>query len=340
MRQYSVYPQYGSYRHMPMMPVYNSNVKIDAYDPNESFKLFYERFESMLLLNGVFSHLKLSMLKLHLKERVANDVQTQREIKNDHKRLVDYLKRNYTGEESIAAACQKLLSLKINRSVDIINVGNEKSRLVDVIYVEESHEDKLRRKRRHLAELLPVGIVRSLIKHDRPLFEPFDHTILVAKDYWDDMNAGSKMVKNDKGRNERTGKFQGTSNFCSKKGHKEIDCRDKKKRERSSLKEINFINKDDKHSDVKKTNATDMMKGEINLVKPNNNKLPIIQVKINNGESIKMLVDTGSEITILPMKFKNDNCYVNDDDVMYVKTLNDNGAIKSYKTKKEMEFKV
>uniref|UniRef100_A0A0N5BS73 Mab-21 domain-containing protein n=1 Tax=Strongyloides papillosus TaxID=174720 RepID=A0A0N5BS73_STREA len=108
MRQYPVYPQYGSYRHMPMMPVYNSNVKIDAYDPKESFTLFYERFESMLLLNKVPSHLKLPMLKLHLKGRVANDVQTQREIKNDYKRLVDYLKRNYTCEESIAAARHKL----------------------------------------------------------------------------------------------------------------------------------------------------------------------------------------------------------------------------------------
>uniref|UniRef100_A0A0N5BED9 Helitron_like_N domain-containing protein n=1 Tax=Strongyloides papillosus TaxID=174720 RepID=A0A0N5BED9_STREA len=210
MRQYPVYPQYGSYRHMPMMPVYNSNVKIDAYDPKESFTLFYERFESMLLLNGVPSHLKLPMLKLHLKGRVANDVQTQREIKNDYKRLVDYLKRNYTGEESIAAARHKLSSLKINRGVDLINVGNEISRLIDVIYVEESHEDRLRRKRRHFAELLPVGIIRSLIKDNRPLCEPFDHTIFVAKDYWDDMNAGSKMVKDDKGRNERTGKFQGT----------------------------------------------------------------------------------------------------------------------------------
>uniref|UniRef100_A0A0K0FGW4 Uncharacterized protein n=1 Tax=Strongyloides venezuelensis TaxID=75913 RepID=A0A0K0FGW4_STRVS len=117
------------------------------------------------------------------KLKIANDVQTQREIKNDYMRLVDYLKCNYTGEESIAAARHKLSSLRISRSVDLINVGNEIARLIDMIYVEEFHKDRLRRKKQRLAELLPVEIIRSLIKHDRPLCEPFDHTILVAKNY-------------------------------------------------------------------------------------------------------------------------------------------------------------
>uniref|UniRef100_A0A0K0FNQ1 PRE_C2HC domain-containing protein n=1 Tax=Strongyloides venezuelensis TaxID=75913 RepID=A0A0K0FNQ1_STRVS len=265
MKQYPVYPQYGSYRRMPMLPVYNSNVKIDAYNPKESFTLFYERFKSMVLLNGVPSNLKLPMLKLHLKGRVANDVQTQREINNDYVRLVDYLKHNYTGEECIAAARHKLLSLRISRSVDLINVGNEISRLIDMHYFEESHEGRLKRKKQRLTEMLPVGIIRSLIKHDRLLCEPFDHTILVTKDYWYDLNAG-------------------TCNFCSKKGHKEIYCREKKKKKKLLLKEINLVDKDGKHSDVKETNATDMMKGEVNLVKPNINKLLIIQVKIYDGE--------------------------------------------------------
>uniref|UniRef100_A0A0K0FGW3 Peptidase A2 domain-containing protein n=1 Tax=Strongyloides venezuelensis TaxID=75913 RepID=A0A0K0FGW3_STRVS len=104
------------------------------------------------------------------------------------------------------------------------------------------------------------------------------------------------MIKGDKVGDRKADKFQGTCNFCSKKDHKEIDCREKKKKKKLLVKEINFVNKDGKHSDVKETNATDMMKGEVNLVKQNNNKLPIIQVKINDGESIKIFVDTGSEI--------------------------------------------
>uniref|UniRef100_A0A0K0FEH8 DUF3077 domain-containing protein n=1 Tax=Strongyloides venezuelensis TaxID=75913 RepID=A0A0K0FEH8_STRVS len=45
-------------------------------------------------------------------------------------------------EVCIAATRHKLSSLKISRSVDLINVGNEISRLIDMIYVEESHKDR------------------------------------------------------------------------------------------------------------------------------------------------------------------------------------------------------
>uniref|UniRef100_A0A0K0EJ17 RNA-directed DNA polymerase n=1 Tax=Strongyloides stercoralis TaxID=6248 RepID=A0A0K0EJ17_STRER len=50
-----------------------------------------------------------------------------------------------------------------------------------------------------------------------------------------------------------------------------------------------------------------------------------------------MLVDTGSEITILPLKFKN-SCKIDKNKVKQLKTLNENGVIESYETKEELTF--
>uniref|UniRef100_A0A0K0EJ19 PITH domain-containing protein n=1 Tax=Strongyloides stercoralis TaxID=6248 RepID=A0A0K0EJ19_STRER len=85
---------------------YNLNVRIDDFDPKEKFTLFLRRFESTILLNGIPNHLKLPMLNLHLKGRVSDDVQKQFGMSGDYVAVVEYLKRNYNGEESIAAARQ------------------------------------------------------------------------------------------------------------------------------------------------------------------------------------------------------------------------------------------
>uniref|UniRef100_A0A0N5C531 RNA-directed DNA polymerase n=1 Tax=Strongyloides papillosus TaxID=174720 RepID=A0A0N5C531_STREA len=313
--QYNVnyQPQYPPYA----APVYNvvpsCNVKIDAYDPKEDFSLFLERFE----------------------RRVASDIQKQPYIKSNYGELIRYLKENYKGEESLAAARQKLMNLKLNRSSELVTVGAEISRLIDVVYSGESHRERLRRKRNHLAECLPAGLMRSLIKHDRPEDEPFDHTILVAKDYWDDINASSKSKRSEGARD----KFQGECNFCKKRGHKEVDCRLKKKKDKS-LKEVNQSEKVNKmvKGEVKESNSADSVRGEVNLEKPGSD-LPIIQVKVNGCDSIKMLVDTGSEITILPMRFRSE-CAIDEENKLKIRTLNDHGAITSYKTKEEVNFNI
>ncbi|CEF61607.1 Reverse transcriptase domain and Integrase, catalytic core domain and Ribonuclease H-like domain and Peptidase A2A, retrovirus RVP subgroup domain and Aspartic peptidase domain-containing protein [Strongyloides ratti] len=301
------------------------NVRIEPYDPKEPFYLFKERFECMLEINGCAERLKLPMLKLHLRGRVASEVLNRTEL-NSYSRITEYLLRNYIGEESVAAARYKLEMIRIKKRSELIYEGTELSRLVDIVYERESFEERMRRKRILLAEKLPQGILRSLVKHGRPENEPFDHMLLVAKDYWDDLESGIGNFQNKKEK-----KFSGNCHFCKKKGHKEAECRVKEKEEKKIKKEANSLINQETKGKINENKAIKLENSSKNL--------PIIQVKINDGEKIRMLVDTGSEITVLPLKFK---CLsaVEENYPMKLKTLNDAGTIETFKTKKKLKFSI
>uniref|UniRef100_A0A0N4Z1I8 RNA-directed DNA polymerase n=1 Tax=Parastrongyloides trichosuri TaxID=131310 RepID=A0A0N4Z1I8_PARTI len=312
---------------------YKKNIEIEPYDPKEDFELFLERFESMCLMNNAPEHWKLALLKIHLRGRVAAEVKNNPEVQDSYEDLVTFLKTYYKGEESVAAARQKLEKLKIGKLAELVVVGQEISRLIDVVYNGEPREERLRKKRYKLAELMPPGIIRSLIKHDRPSNEPFDKTILVAKEFCEDSNI--KFVNDKRTVSNGPKPFNGNCNYCKKKGHKEQDCRFKKRKERpypdqNTATSNNVLRT--RGTEVRETNVVSLgVEGKTNL--------PIIDVELNLCPRIKMLFDTGSEITILSRDLISD-LMIDKNQVMYIKTLSKMGTVMSFRTKEPVEFRI
>ncbi|CEF61575.1 Reverse transcriptase domain and Zinc finger, CCHC-type domain and Peptidase A2A, retrovirus RVP subgroup domain and Aspartic peptidase domain-containing protein [Strongyloides ratti] len=332
---------------IPMQGVLKPQYRLETYDDREPFSVYLEKFELICKLNNIPEQEKLYHLRLSLKGKAAQEVSLRNDIKNNFTKLVDYLLVNFNGSESIAAAKQKLNQIRSFKHTELTANAKEIARLIDVIYIKESPQERLERKRTKLAECVPEGIIRHTILHGRPDEEPFDKTVLVIQDLWvlpknTQNNKITNHTSKEAGYDKRKVRKDIICNGCGKPGHYERECRTVKRegivKEKEKMREANRMQVEPNSAYVEKSDTSFCKEPPENAMNKQKSNLPIIQATLNKNIEVSLLLDTGSEITILPKKFLGEE-KLNLRNGVNVKTISDNKLL-VYETLHPVSIKI